>query len=75
MGVYYGLCLAFPRQVHPTGTAGDLKMSFEELAGNEGYLSGEQVIEFQLRTLEGMAENRSSSSGIESINEAPKHDV
>lgn len=75
MGVYYGLCLAFPRRVYPIDAGDDMTMSFEKLAETEGYFDGEQAVEHQLRTLEELAQHRSSSSGIESIREETKLDV
>jgi NCS1 family nucleobase:cation symporter-1 len=75
VGVYYGLCLAFPRRVYPADAGDDTAMSFEKLAETEGYFPGEQAVECQLRTLEGLAERGSSSSGIESVREATKLDV
>lgn len=75
VGVYYGLFLAFPRQVRPMEVGCGKKMDFEELAETEGYFPGEQVVGNQLRTFEGLTEHRLSSSGIETVREATKTDV
>jgi NCS1 family nucleobase:cation symporter-1 len=75
VGVYCGLCVAFPRRVRPADPGNDTAMPFEKLVETEGYLPGEQAVGYQLRILEGLAGRRSSSSGVESSREATKLDV
>lgn len=52
-----------------------MPMAFEHMAETEGYYDGEHRIEYELVNLEGVASPESSSLGVESMREMPKHDV